>query len=256
MKREDVTDLIVERKVAKGLKWADLAKAIGLSKEWVTAGLLGQMTFTAEQAKTIGEMLDLPSEAVTQLQVVLTLVSQAVFQVSQITRTAQNATADLTGRWAGGWTVGPLLANLVAPSEALAGKAFEGSASRLSGYTTLPPDGSQTGVKPFTLELVASLDANAGTALRALPSAAGDDRPGADIVANFAGRAEFAYLDASGALQGQWPPVSVSATREPDELPLAVVVRRPLGGEILMWYPFQGDRRRPAPQSMPFGNPP
>ena len=70
MKREDVTDLIVERKVAKGLKWADLAKAIGLSKEWVTAGLLGQMTFTAEQAKTIGEMLDLPAEAVTQLQVV------------------------------------------------------------------------------------------------------------------------------------------------------------------------------------------
>ncbi|MBU0603452.1 MAG: cyanase [Gammaproteobacteria bacterium] len=68
MKREDVTDLIVEAKVAKGLKWADLAAAIGLSKEWVTAALLGQMTFTAEQAKTIGEMLDLPAEAVTQLQ--------------------------------------------------------------------------------------------------------------------------------------------------------------------------------------------
>ncbi|WP_018410461.1 cyanase [Methyloversatilis thermotolerans] len=70
MKREDVTDLIIERKVAKGLKWADIAKAVGLSKEWVTAGLLGQMTFDAAQAKTIGEMLDLPEEAVTQLQVV------------------------------------------------------------------------------------------------------------------------------------------------------------------------------------------
>ena len=70
MKREDVTDLIVERKVAKGLKWADIASAIGLSKEWVTAGLLGQMTFTAEQAALIGKMLDLPAEAVTQLQVV------------------------------------------------------------------------------------------------------------------------------------------------------------------------------------------
>lgn len=187
---------------------------------------------------------------------VLTLVSQAVFQVSQITRTAQNATADLTGRWAGGWTVGPLLANLVAPSEALAGKAFEGSPNRLSGFTTLPPDGSQTGVKPFTLELVTSPDGNTTTAMRATPSAAGTDRPGSDTVANFAGRAEFAYLDASGQLQAQWPPVSVSATREPDELPLAVVVRRPLGGEVLMWYPFQGDRRRPASQSMPFGNPP
>jgi cyanate lyase len=70
MKREDVTDLIVEAKVAKGLKWADIASAIGLSKEWVTAGLLGQMTFTAEQAGIIGKMLDLPADAVTQLQVV------------------------------------------------------------------------------------------------------------------------------------------------------------------------------------------
>ena len=43
---------------------------MGQSKEWVTAGCLGQMTFTAEQAKAIGEVLDLPAEAVTALQVV------------------------------------------------------------------------------------------------------------------------------------------------------------------------------------------
>lgn len=35
----------------------------------VTAGLLGRMTFSAEQGETISEMLDLPAEAVTQLQV-------------------------------------------------------------------------------------------------------------------------------------------------------------------------------------------
>lgn len=184
---------------------------------------------------------------------VLTLVSQAVFQVSQITRTAQNATADLTGRWASGWTVGPLLANLVAPIEAPLGKAFEGSGTRLAGYTTLPPDGSQTGIRPFVLELVVSSDAAGTTTMRATPSAAGDGRAGSDAVASFAGRAEFAYLDAAGQLQPQWPPVSVSATREPDDLPQAVVVRRPLGGELLMWYPFQGDTRRPATLSLPFG---
>ena len=75
-------------------------------------------------------------------------------------------------------------------------------------------------------------------------------------MASFAGRTEFAYLDATGQLQPQWPPVTVSATRDADELPRAVVVRRPLGGEVLMWYPFQGDTRRPAPQSMPFVNTP
>lgn len=187
---------------------------------------------------------------------VLTLVSQAVFQVSQITRTAQNATAELTGRWAGGWTVGPLLSNLVAPSEAPLGKAFEGSATRMAGYTTLPLDGSQTGVKAFTLELVPSFEGDTVTALRATPSSATSDRPGSDTVASFVGRTEFAYLDAGGQLQAQWPPLTVTATRDPDELPKAVVVRRPLGGEVLMWYPFQGDTRRPAPQSMPFGNTP
>ena len=62
MNREDVTDLIIEAKVRKGIKWADVATQVGLSKEWVTAACLGQMTLTAEQAATIGDILgvDLP----------------------------------------------------------------------------------------------------------------------------------------------------------------------------------------------------
>ena len=70
MNRLEVTEMIIANKLAKGIKWEEIAKAAGQSKEWVTAGCLGQMTFTTEQAKTIGEMLDLPAEAVTLLQVV------------------------------------------------------------------------------------------------------------------------------------------------------------------------------------------
>jgi cyanate lyase len=70
MDREAVTDLIVAAKIKKGLKWADAAKALGKSKEWVTAGLLGQMTFTKEQAEILGKLFELPAEAVVQLQVV------------------------------------------------------------------------------------------------------------------------------------------------------------------------------------------
>lgn len=70
MNRLEVTEMIISQKLAKGVKWEDVAQAVGQSKEWVTAGCLGQMTFTAEQAKAIGEVLDLPAEAVTQLQVV------------------------------------------------------------------------------------------------------------------------------------------------------------------------------------------
>ena len=70
MNRNDVTELIIANKLKKGLKWVALAAAIGLSKEWVTAGCLGQMTFSAEQAQRLGEMFDLPADAVALPQVV------------------------------------------------------------------------------------------------------------------------------------------------------------------------------------------
>lgn len=68
MNREDVTDLIVQAKVKKGLKWADVATKVGLSKEWVTAACLGQMALSAEQAAIIGDIFDLPEEARLWLQ--------------------------------------------------------------------------------------------------------------------------------------------------------------------------------------------
>ena len=68
MNREDVTDLIIQAKVSKGIKWADVAAKVGLSKEWVTAACLGQMTLTPEQAATIGDIFDLPEEARLWLQ--------------------------------------------------------------------------------------------------------------------------------------------------------------------------------------------
>ncbi len=70
MTREDVTDLIYSTKVQKGIKWADVAKRLKLSKEWTTAACLGQMTLTKVQAETVGKIFGLPKEAVMLLQVV------------------------------------------------------------------------------------------------------------------------------------------------------------------------------------------
>lgn len=70
MTRNDVTEAIIAAKISKGLNWADVAQAVGQSKEWVTAGCLGQMTFSAEQAAVIGRLFDLPADAVKLLQVV------------------------------------------------------------------------------------------------------------------------------------------------------------------------------------------
>ena len=68
MKRTDVTELVVMQKLRKGLTWTKIARAVGSSKEWTTAALLGQMQMTKEQAEAAGKLLDLPAYAVLLLQ--------------------------------------------------------------------------------------------------------------------------------------------------------------------------------------------
>jgi cyanate lyase len=70
MNRDIVTQKIVAAKVKDGLKWADIAKTIGQSKEWVTAACLGQMTFTKEQAEAAGKLFHLTDEEMAWLQIV------------------------------------------------------------------------------------------------------------------------------------------------------------------------------------------
>jgi cyanate lyase len=62
--------MVVAAKAEKQLTWAEIAVAVGQSKEWTTAALLGQMTLTERQAKAVGDMLSLPEDAVAMLQVV------------------------------------------------------------------------------------------------------------------------------------------------------------------------------------------
>jgi cyanate lyase len=62
MSRDEVTEKIIATKVRQGLKWADVAAKVGLSKEWVTAACLGQMTLNAQQAAVIGEIFSLSEQ--------------------------------------------------------------------------------------------------------------------------------------------------------------------------------------------------
>ncbi|MCQ4321247.1 cyanase [Stutzerimonas stutzeri] len=67
--RSQVTQMIVSAKVRKNLKWTQVAQSIGMSKEWTTAGCLGQMAFDKAQAETLGKLFELPDEAVAWLQI-------------------------------------------------------------------------------------------------------------------------------------------------------------------------------------------
>ncbi|MEK7877768.1 MAG: cyanase [Pseudomonadota bacterium] len=68
MTRTEVTEMVVMAKIKKGLSWPKIAKAVGQSKEWTTAALLGQMQMTKPQAEAAGKLLGLPADAVLLLQ--------------------------------------------------------------------------------------------------------------------------------------------------------------------------------------------
>jgi cyanate lyase len=68
MSRSIVTQKIVQNKVKFGLTWQQVAEAVGLSKEWVTAACLGQMTLTAAEAQIVGGLFDLDEMDIKWLQ--------------------------------------------------------------------------------------------------------------------------------------------------------------------------------------------
>jgi cyanate lyase len=68
--RLEVTEKIIATKVSKGLTWEKVAKELGLSKEWVTAACLGQMTLNDEQANKVGGLFNLNENEIKWLKVV------------------------------------------------------------------------------------------------------------------------------------------------------------------------------------------
>lgn len=57
MTRSELTEKIVAMKTLNGVKWAEVAEAVGQSKEWTTAALMGQISLTKQQAEAAGNVL-------------------------------------------------------------------------------------------------------------------------------------------------------------------------------------------------------
>ena len=70
MDRNHVTEKIITEKVARGITWAEVATKVGKSKEWTTAACLGQMTLTADQARTVADIFGLNASETAWLEVV------------------------------------------------------------------------------------------------------------------------------------------------------------------------------------------
>jgi cyanate lyase len=68
--RQELTDAIIDSKMAKNLSWEQLADGTGLSVVYVTAALLGQHPLPADAAKTVGDKLALDSDDIALLQTI------------------------------------------------------------------------------------------------------------------------------------------------------------------------------------------
>jgi cyanate lyase len=72
MTRAELTEKIIATKLMKGIKWEHIAEAVGQSKEWTTAALMGQMSMSKEQAEKASNALglNLAPEEIALLQTV------------------------------------------------------------------------------------------------------------------------------------------------------------------------------------------
>lgn len=70
--REELTEKIVAYKTLNGKKWSEIAEAVGQSKEWTTAALMGQISLTKEQAEKAGAAIGInfSEEEIAQLMTV------------------------------------------------------------------------------------------------------------------------------------------------------------------------------------------
>lgn len=69
-KRLQLTEKIMEQKIKKNLKWSDIAAEVGVSKEWLTTALLGQMAIPLKHIEAVAKIFDLTDNDKTLLNTV------------------------------------------------------------------------------------------------------------------------------------------------------------------------------------------
>jgi len=68
MTKEEMTDLIIASKKAKGLTWEHIAEKLGMGTTWVTSACLGMNSMSGDVAARLCDILDLDESVCTALQ--------------------------------------------------------------------------------------------------------------------------------------------------------------------------------------------
>ncbi len=67
MTKQEMTETILAAKFARGLTWAQIARAAGLSEVYTTSACLGENALGSEEAERVGTLLELLPAAVAAL---------------------------------------------------------------------------------------------------------------------------------------------------------------------------------------------
>uniref|UniRef100_T1J2H9 Cyanate hydratase n=1 Tax=Strigamia maritima TaxID=126957 RepID=T1J2H9_STRMM len=62
MERDNLNQRLIQAKRNSGLKWSDIAEAIGRSPGWTISALFGQHDVTVKEAQSLGSLLKLTAE--------------------------------------------------------------------------------------------------------------------------------------------------------------------------------------------------
>ncbi len=68
MTKDEMTDVIVASKKAKGVTWENIANQLGVGTTWVTSACLGMNSMTEKQAKDLCRILELEDAVCSALQ--------------------------------------------------------------------------------------------------------------------------------------------------------------------------------------------
>lgn len=189
--------------------------------------LLGPQKISMQSGMTLIELL----VSLVILGFVVTIMSGAFFQISQVVRIAETVNGQFQPKWVRLHALTDLVGNLVLPLNIE--HPFQGDALGFEGYSLSLPQSDWGNVQQFRTKL-ANRD-HGGMELTVL---VGDEKP--VVIASWDIPIKLEYLAADGSSQSMWPPFGKAS----NEMPMGVVVRASSGEQLVqMVAPYFGKRK-------------
>lgn len=183
--------------------------------------------FSMQSGMTLIELL----VSLVILGFVVTIMSGAFFQVSQVVRIAETVNGQFQPKWVRMHALTDLVGNLVLPLNIE--RPFQGDALGFEGYSLSLPQSDWGNVQQFRTNL-----RNREHGGMELTVVVGDEKP--VVIASWDISIKLEYLAVDGSSQSMWPPFG----KANNEMPMGVVVRASSGEQLVqMVAPYFGMRK-------------